>query len=181
MGVTPSGLTRRVLLPATTLVGLLVVWEATVRVLDLPPFVLPAPSGVVQAAVRTAEVLPAHVLTTLTEAVLGLLLGAVAGTALALAVVLRPRAGDALEPLVLLTQTVPTVVLAPLLILWTGFGMLPKVLLVALTVLTEEGLVRCIGTPMGLQVSVDAGKLDLVRGIVSGKKSSDGLDALYEG
>jgi hypothetical protein len=51
----------------------------------------------------------------------------------------------------------------------------------ALTVLTEEGLVRCIGTPMGLQVSVDAGKLDLVRGIVSGKKSSDGLDALYEG
>jgi len=125
---------RRVLLPVTSVLGLLLVWGVAVRALDLAPFVLPAPSRVAQAAVRTADVLPAHVATTLAEAVLGLLLGAVAGTLLALGVVLRPRVGDALEPLVLLTQTVPTVVLAPLLILWAGFGLLPKVLLVALTV-----------------------------------------------
>lgn len=129
-----SAVLRRALLPATSVLGLLLVWEAAVRVLDVAPFVLPAPSRVAQAAVRTAGVLPAHVATTLTEAVLGLVLGAAAGTLLALAVVLRPRAGDALEPLVLLTQTVPTVVLAPLLILWAGFGLAPKVLLVALTV-----------------------------------------------
>lgn len=125
---------HRVLLPTTTALALLAVWEAAVRALDVAPFVLPAPSAVAAAAVRTAGTLPAHVLTTAHEAVLGLVLGAVAGTALALAVVLVPRAGDALEPLVLLTQTVPTVVLAPLLIIWTGFGLVPKVLLVALTV-----------------------------------------------
>ena len=136
------------------------------RVLDLPPFVLPAPSRVVQAAVRTAEVLPAHVLTTLTEAVLGLLLGAVAGTALALAVVLRPRAGDALEPLVLLTQTVPTVVLAPLLILWTGFGMLPKVLLVALTVFFPVFV-----SATSAMRSADTDLLDMVAGLGGGARA----------
>lgn len=124
----------RLLLPAATAAGLLLVWEVAVRVLDVPAFVLPAPSAVAEAAVRSADVLPSHALTTLTEALLGLLLGAGAGMLLTLVVVLLPRVGDALEPLVLLTQTVPTIVLAPLLILWTGFGLLPKVVLVALTV-----------------------------------------------
>lgn len=104
------------------------------RLTGVAPFVLPAPTAVGEAAVRSAGVLPGHILTTLTEAGIGLVVGAACGTFLALAVVLVPRAGDALEPLVLLTQTVPTVVLAPLLILWTGFGLLPKVVLVALTV-----------------------------------------------
>jgi ABC-type nitrate/sulfonate/bicarbonate transport system permease component len=126
--------TRRVLLPAATALGLLTVWEVGVRATGVAPFVLPAPSAVVTAAVRTADVLPGHVLTTLAEAGLGLVAGSAGGTLLALAVVLVPRTGDALEPLVLLTQTVPTVVLAPLLILWTGFGLTPKVVLVALTV-----------------------------------------------
>lgn len=125
---------RRLLLPASTAVGLLLVWEVAVRAFGVPPFVLPAPSAVGQAAVRTWDVLPGHVATTVTEAAIGLVVGAGAGTLLALVVVLAPRVGDALEPLVLLTQTVPTIVLAPLLILWTGFGLLPKVVLVALTV-----------------------------------------------
>lgn len=131
MGGRPA---RRVLLPTTTALVLLLVWEAAVRVTGVAPFVLPAPSAVLGAAVRTADVLPAHLAATLTEAALGLVIGASAGTLLALAVVVVPRAGEALEPLVLLTQTVPTVVLAPLLILWTGFGLVPKVVLVALTV-----------------------------------------------
>lgn len=125
---------RRVLLPAATALALLLVWEAAVHVLRLPPFLLPSPSRVAQAAVRTAAVLPGHAATTLAEALTGLVVGTLAGAALALLVVLAPRVGDALEPLVLLTQTVPAVVLAPLLVLWAGFGMLPKVVLVALTV-----------------------------------------------
>jgi ABC-type nitrate/sulfonate/bicarbonate transport system permease component len=104
-----------------------------VRALDVAAFVLPPPSAVAAAAARTVDTLPGHAVTTLTEAVLGLALGAAGGTLLALAVAGVPRLGAALAPLVLLTQTVPTVVLAPLLILWTGFGLLPKVLLVGLT------------------------------------------------
>lgn len=129
-----TGRARRVLLPAGTVLGLLLVWEVAVRALDVPPFVLPTPSVVARAAARTAGLLPAHVLTTFTESTIGLVVGSTVGTVLALAVVLLPRSGDALEPLVLLTQTVPTVVLAPLLILWAGFGLAPKVVVVALTV-----------------------------------------------
>ncbi|HZL07461.1 MAG TPA: ABC transporter permease [Coriobacteriia bacterium] len=160
MAVLAPGVTRRVLLPTTSVLGLLLVWEAAVRVLDVAPFVLPAPSRVAQAAVRTAGVLPAHVVTTLTEAVLGLVLGAVAAALLALGVVLWPRAGDALEPLVLLTQTVPTVVLAPLLILWTGFGLVPKVLLVALTVFFPVFI-----SATSAMRSADTDLLDVVAGL----------------
>ncbi|MCV2393687.1 ABC transporter permease [Actinotalea sp. M2MS4P-6] len=158
-------MTRRVLLPVTTVLGLLLAWEATVRVLDLAPFVLPAPSRVAQAAIRSAPVLPGHVATTLSEAALGLVLGAAAGTVLALGVVLRPRAGDALEPLVLLTQTVPTVVLAPLLILWAGFGLLPKVLLVALTVFFPVFV-----SATSAMRSADTDLLDVVAGLGGGAR-----------
>ena len=75
----------------------------------------------------------ADVVTTLTEAGLGLLLGAVVGLLLAVLIAAFPWVSDTVYPLVTLTQTVPTVVLAPLLILWAGFGLLPKVVLVALT------------------------------------------------
>lgn len=125
---------RRVALPVGTTIALLAGWEAAVRAFDVPAFILPAPSRVAEAAVRTAPLLPAHISTTLTEATLGLLLGTAVGTLLTFVVVLLPRVGEGLEPLILLTQTVPTIVLAPLLILWTGFGLLPKVLIVALTV-----------------------------------------------
>lgn len=126
--------TGAIALPVLTALGLLLVWEVAVRVAEVPLFILPAPSDVLAAAVRTAPVLPEHIATTLAEAMLGLALGTAVGALLSLAVVAWPRFGTAVEPLIVLTQTVPTIVLAPLLILWTGFGMLPKVVIVALTV-----------------------------------------------
>lgn len=124
----------RAALPAATAIALLLVWEVGVRVAQVPAFILPAPSDVLAAAVRTAPQLPAHIATTLAESLVGLALGTVVGALLSLEVVAWPRFGQAVEPLIVLTQTVPTIVLAPLLILWTGFGMLPKVIIVALTV-----------------------------------------------
>lgn len=65
---------------------------------------------------------------------------------------------------------------------WRGLSFEDQSLLQqALTVLTEEGLVRCVGTPVGLQVAVDAFKEAAVKGIASGKKQSAGLDALLGG
>lgn len=124
---------RRLGLPLVVAVGLLALWETAVRVTQLPAFVLPAPSAVLAAGVRLREELGSHLMTTLAEAGLGLLIGALCGAALAVVVGLLPVVGDAVLPLVVLTQTVPTVVLAPLLVLWTGFGMTGKVVLVALT------------------------------------------------
>ncbi|WP_081680607.1 ABC transporter permease [Cellulomonas sp. URHD0024] len=112
---------------------LLVGWEVGVRVSGLPAFVLPAPSEVARTAVDVAPLLGPDIVTTLTEASLGLLVGAVVGLLLAVLIGAFPLVSDTLYPLVTLTQTIPTVVLAPLLILWAGFGLLPKVVLVALT------------------------------------------------
>ncbi len=124
---------RRVVAPAAVAAALLVVWEVWARVADLPAFVLPAPSQVWRAGVEQAPLLGPHVATTLLEAALGLALGALVGLVLAVAIAAWPALRDTVYPLVTVTQTVPVVVLAPLLVLWAGFGLAPKVILVALT------------------------------------------------
>lgn len=126
--------TRAALVGGATVAVLIAAWEAAVRIGDLPPFVLPAPSQVVDTAVDAAPLLGPHVLTTATEAVLGLALGAVVGWLLAVLTATVPTTGQIAQPVVLLSQTIPTVVLAPLMILWAGFGLTSKIALVALTV-----------------------------------------------
>lgn len=125
---------RRLLSPLVLAGLLLAVWQVVVRAAHVPTFILPAPSDVWAAAVRTAPLLGEHVVTTLTEAGLGLALGVGVGTALAVVVAALPVLGEAVCPLMTVSQTVPIIVLAPLLILWAGFGLAPKVILVALTV-----------------------------------------------
>src|SRR5690554_1020028 len=117
-----------------TVATLLTAWEVAVRMGDIPPFVLPAPSQVAATAIDRADLLGPHIATTATEAVLGLVLGALLGWLLAVLTATIPTTGHVAQPVVLLSQTVPTVVLAPLMILWAGFGLTSKVILVALTV-----------------------------------------------
>ncbi|RIJ77625.1 ABC transporter permease [Nakamurella silvestris] len=125
---------RRFWPPLIGLGVILGIWELGVRWSGVAPYVLPAPSRVVAAGVETAPVLGTHIRTTLTEAGLGLLLGATASVVLALIICVLPWFNQAVYPLLVFSQTVPTVVLAPLLIIWTGFGLLPKVIVVSLTV-----------------------------------------------
>jgi len=72
--------------------------------------------------------------TTLTEMLLGLLIGTIAGAGCGLVVGLRPRLAKAVQPLVIAVHSVPVVVMVPLFLLWFGFGLLPKVLIVSLSV-----------------------------------------------
>lgn len=125
---------RAVAVGGITVVALLVVWEGAVRMGGIAPFILPAPSAVAAAAVEQAPQLGPHVATTLTEAALGLALGSIVGWLLAVVTATAPVTGQIAQPVVLLSQTIPTVVLAPLLILWAGFGLTSKVIVVALTV-----------------------------------------------
>ena len=155
---------RRVVAPLVAAAVLVGAWEIGVRASGLPPFVLPAPSEVAAAGVRVAPLLVGHVATTLQEAALGLVLGAVVGMVLAVVIAAFPVVADTVYPLVTVTQTVPTVVLAPLLILWAGFGLLPKVLLVALTVFFPV-LVSAV-TAMS---DVDGAHVDMVAGLGGGR------------
>ncbi len=124
---------RRVLTPLLTIVALLALWQAVVVVGIVPNFLLPTPVQVVQALVEDAALLASHCVTTLAEAAAGLAAGVALGFVFA---VLMDRFEGfylAFEPLMTISQTIPTVAIAPLLVLWLGYGALPKVVLVIIS------------------------------------------------
>lgn len=128
------------------LAGLVLAWEIAVRALDVRTYFVPAPTQIARAALEVRAVLPGHLRTTVVEALAGLAISAVAGVALAAAMVsLRPLR-RVLYPLLVVSQNVPFVVIAPLIVVWFGFGIAPKILVVAavcffpIAVNTTEGL-----------------------------------------
>ncbi|MGI8573917.1 MAG: ABC transporter permease [Egibacteraceae bacterium] len=157
-------------LPAgALLLGVIAVWEAAVRVLGVPTYILPAPSGVAEAFLRVRELLVAHTLVTTAEALIGLLAGALVGVALAVLLWALPPVRRMLYPLLVTSQTVPMVVLAPLLVLWFGFGLTPKVLVVALitffpvVVSTVQGLAGADEEQIELVESMGASRAQVLR------------------
>jgi ABC-type nitrate/sulfonate/bicarbonate transport system permease component len=120
-------------LPTIALIGaILVLWEAYVRLAGIEPVVLPGPLRVVEALWTYRGDAVRHTIPTLLETVLGFGL-AVALAILAAAAMDRvPAVRRAVEPILVATQTIPVVALAPLFLLWFGFGLAPKVLVVVL-------------------------------------------------
>ena len=124
---------RRIAVPAITVAVLLVAWEIVVRAGMVPNFLLPSPTQVVAALVGDSALLASHAGTTLVESALGLVIGVAVGF---VAAVLMDRFETiylALDPLITISQTIPTVAIAPLLVLWFGYGLAPKVILIVLT------------------------------------------------
>lgn len=109
------------------LAGLLVSWQAVVWLIAPPRYILPSPLEVVSALVRRSAFLLEHMLVTVTEIAVGLAFGTVLGAASALLVAALPRFGRVLWPMILVLQAFPVFVLAPILVLWLGFGMASKV------------------------------------------------------
>lgn len=123
---------RRVLAPLVLLALLLATWEVLVRWQEVKPFILPAPSQVLQALFDHLGLLAWHGAVTLTEILLGLLLGGLAGVLLAIAVFYSPLLEKALYPLIIGSQMIPVFAIAPILIVWMGYGLWPKVTVAAL-------------------------------------------------
>lgn len=134
------------LAPAGLILGLLAVWETVVRVREVPAWLLPPPSAVAATLVAERGLLFQHSLATLSAVLVGFGLAIVAGVLLAVAVDQSPVLDRAVYPLIVASQTVPVPALAPLLLIWFGYGLLPKVLVTALiaffpiVVNTVEGL-----------------------------------------
>ncbi len=123
---------RRVLAPMGLLLLLLLVWEIGVRCLEVAPYVLPSPSHVATVFVREFPRLIQHGLVTLLEIVAGLILGVVGGGILATMVFYSPLLDQALYPLIIGSQMIPVFAVAPILIVWMGYGLWPKVTVAAL-------------------------------------------------
>ena len=112
---------------------ILIVWQTICSLGMIDSFLLPSPVQVVKAFVEELPVLMEHSMVTLTEALIGLLLGILLGFVMAVLMDQFEPLYKAFYPLIVLTQTVPTVAIAPLLVLWFGYEMAPKVILIVIT------------------------------------------------
>lgn len=144
--------------PVGLLAVLVLVWESAVRLLQIPGYVLPAPSGIVDALLTNAAVIAGHTVSTLVTAVVGLTIGAMVGVALAIAMTASSAVRAALYPLLVVSQSIPMVVLAPLFVVWFGFGPFPRVLVVALVSFFPVAVAAVGGLSSG-----DRDQVDLVR------------------
>lgn len=137
---------KKYLSPFFAFLLLVILWEISVEFFHIEKFILPAPSLVVGALMASFPLLLEHSLQTAFEALLGFGLAVIMGTCLALAMGMIPWVKRIFYPLIVVSQTVPIMAVAPLLIIWFGYELLPKVLVVALvcffpiTVSTVEGL-----------------------------------------
>jgi len=114
-------------------VALILIWQG-INALDLvPPYMLPGPVQIVFAAIKDMPLLVKHLLETLKEAAAGLGLALLVSFLLAILMDSNRLLKETVTPLLTLTQTMPVIALAPLLVLWMGYGSAPKVVLVFLT------------------------------------------------
>jgi ABC-type nitrate/sulfonate/bicarbonate transport system permease component len=150
--------------PLVVLGGLVAVWEAWVRAGDIDPSVLAPPSRVARSLHDSAAVLVSHAATTLGETAIGLVVGTVVGLVLAVAISTFPIARRALEPLLVVLQTIPPIVLAPVLVLALGFGWMPRIVVVALIVLFPVAIAAAGGFS-----HADRGAVDLIRAFGGGR------------
>jgi putative hydroxymethylpyrimidine transport system permease protein len=128
---------KRVLRPlpaALLLLALIGIWElyADLKGPTFSQAILPAPHQVVQALYDDRSLLWSNFLVTAKEVLLGILVAAVLGAILAIAIHFSPTLRRATYPLLVASQAVPVPILAPMLAFWLGFGLLPKLLVVAL-------------------------------------------------
>ncbi|MHA1114053.1 MAG: ABC transporter permease [Alphaproteobacteria bacterium] len=114
--------------------GLLVVWQAIVWLTGAPPFILPGPDLVLDALLTRWPLLIGHAGTTLAEILLGLALGTALGAASALAMAYFRPARRWLLPVLVISQAVPVFALAPVLVLWLGYGIASKVAMATLII-----------------------------------------------
>ena len=120
--------------PLLVFAGLILFWQAAVTVLSVPPYILPEPVDVFARMYRDAALLWEHTQVTLTEMLLGLFLGVIFGVLMALALVYFVALRPWLLPLLLVTQAIPVFALAPVLMLWFGYGLASKIVMTMLVI-----------------------------------------------
>ena len=119
--------------PAVSLLVLGCLWLFVSEGEIIPAYMLPSPIDVVKAFVADFSVLMSHAAVTLQEALYGLLIGTGLGFIISVLMDRFDFLYKALYPILVITQTIPTIAIAPLLVLWMGFSMAPKITLVVLT------------------------------------------------
>jgi putative hydroxymethylpyrimidine transport system permease protein len=124
----------KALRPLVTTAGILLAWQLLVWATGVPPFILPGPLAVLAAIQAQPGLLLHHAGITLVEILLGILLGSVVGSLGAILLAASRTARRWLMPLLVVSQALPVFALAPLLVLWLGYGMASKVAMAVLII-----------------------------------------------
>lgn len=151
---------REYALSGVFILMLLGIWEVVVHVFQIAPFILPPPSQIFIKLIANYQLLLSHGSVTLVEAIGGFILGATAGTTCAIAMARSRLIERMLYPLVISSQTFPKEALAPIFVIWFGFGLMPKVIIAGLISFFPV----VVNTTRGL-LSVDPLILDLMRSL----------------
>jgi putative hydroxymethylpyrimidine transport system permease protein len=156
-------------LPAVALLAsVLLIWEFGLRAANVEPFIFPTPTAVADSLVHNASELADHAAVTGWEIVLGFTIAAIAGVLIALALHLSRPLKDAAYPLLVASQAIPLVVISPVLVLLMGFGIGPKLVIVALTcffpvvVTTLDGLASTDPTMRQMMTTLYGNRWDIL-------------------
>lgn len=141
-------------------VALVILWQAGVFVFEPPRYILPSPVAVVMAFLRQPVFLAQQSLITLTEIAAGLVTGCMLGALTAFGVAAWPRLGRLVWPMVLVFQAFPAFVLAPVLVLWLGFGLASKVAMTTIIIFFPVASAFADGLHRTDRDILDAGALD---------------------
>src|ERR1700683_2937851 len=169
--------------PLGMTVVLIALWEVAARVFSFPPYLLPAPSAIIESMGTNAAILIKQSVGTTVEILLGFALSVVVGVPLALAIFLWKPFARTVYPLLISSQAVPKVAIAPLFLVWFGFGMVPKVLIAFLIAFFPV----VINTAVGL-AAIEPEKILLARSMGFGAidtffkiRLPDALPAIFAG
>ncbi|MGL5754844.1 MAG: ABC transporter permease [Paraclostridium sp.] len=116
-----------------TFLVIIIFWQATVEIKDIPQYILPTPIDILEVFISDFKNLYANTLVTLYEAIVGFSLALLIAIIVGILMDFLSIFKKCFYPIFLVSQTIPTITIAPLLIIWFGFGALPKILMVALT------------------------------------------------
>lgn len=120
--------------PIVILFGLVLIWQAIVLVTGVPAYILPGPMSVAEAALSHTGPLFEHAMITLLEIVAGLLIGTLLGVSNALVMIASRPLKRWLLPVLVISQAIPVFALAPILVLWLGYGMSSKIAMAVLII-----------------------------------------------
>lgn len=112
-----------------SLVAFMIIWELSCHLFKVPPYLLPAPSDIAIRLYDKRDLYLGHSWVTFYETTGGFVLAVLGGCVAAAAIVVMPALRDVIMPLLLIAQIVPKVAIAPILLIWFGYGLAPKVLI----------------------------------------------------
>lgn len=152
-------------IPSIIAVGaVLIIWQSVCAAELVPQYMLPSPLDVMRAFISDRQLLFEHSLITLKEAFIGLVLGVGIGFFIAVIMDAFDLLYKAFYPLLIITQTIPSVAVAPLLVLWFGYDALPKIILIVITTFFPV----TVGVLNGFR-SADKDAVNLLRSMGAGR------------